>query len=266
MSNGIFESSYTQSSITAFQKAVQTDVNTGGLTPNNAIVKEQGLLKKNPYTYLQPERVTSFETGYRTNLLNGDLKLDFDFYYNIYNNLMAQIDANVPKTQNPDSVAFYLQSNSKQNLYRLWTNSKTISYNYGATVGVAYDLAKKFRVGGNFTYAKLSRADQSDGLEDGFNTSEWTYNLSFGSPALYKTFGFNINFRQQASYLWQSALATGIVAGYSTVDAQVTSGIFNNAINLKLGASNLFNQYYYSFIGGPSIGGFYYASLSYGLK
>jgi iron complex outermembrane receptor protein len=263
MSSGIFESSYTQASITAFQKAVQTDVNTGGMTLSNAIVQEQSLLKTNPYTYLQPEQVTSFEMGYRSNLMNGDLRLDVDFYYNNYHNLIAQIDANVPKTQNPDSIAFYLQNNGKQNLYRLWTNSKTISYNYGATLGVTYLLHKKYNVGGNFTYAKLSRSDQSDGLEDGFNTPSWTYNVFFGSPNFYKVFGFNINFRQQASYLWQSALATGNVASYSTLDAQLSAGVFNNSTNIKIGASNLLNNYYYSFIGGPAVGGFYYASLTY---
>jgi outer membrane receptor protein involved in Fe transport len=265
MSNGIFENSYTQSSITTFQRAVQTDVNTNGMSLNEAIVKEQGALKKNPYTYLQPEHVTSFEFGYRTNLGEDRLRIDVDFYYNTYKNLMAQIDANIPKSQNADSVAYFLQSNSKQNLYRLWSNSKTVSYNYGSTIGVAYDLSRKFRVGGNVTYAKLSRKEQSDGLEDGFNTPEWTYNIFVGSPNFYKTFGFNINFRQQASYLWQSALATGNVAGYSTLDMQFMAGVFENKLQMKIGATNISNKYYYSFIGGPAIGGFYYLNVMYAL-
>lgn len=263
MSNGIFENSYTQASITAFQKAVQTDVNTNGSTLNDAILKEEGLLKKNPYTYLQPEQVTSFEAGYRANLLNGKLNLDVDFYYNIYHNLMAQIDANVPKTSNPDSIPFYLQNNAKQDLYRLWTNSKTVSYNYGATLGINYQLMGKYKVGGNFTYAKLARKDQSDGLEDGFNTPEWTYNIFIGSPNIYKTIGFNINFRQQAAFLWQSALATGNVASYSTIDFQINADLLKNSLNIKIGATNLLNKYYYSFIGGPNIGGFYYANFTY---
>lgn len=264
MSSGVFENSYTQASITAFQKAVQTDVNTNGMTLNNAIVQEQSLLQKNTYTYLQPEHVTSIEAGYRTNLQGNRLKLDADFYYNIYHNLIAQIDANVPQTQNQDSVAFYLQSNGKQNLYRLWTNSKTVSYNYGATVGITYQLSMKYNVGGNFTYAKLAHRDRTDGLEDGFNTPEWTYNLFFGSPHFYKGIGFNLSFRQQAAYLWQSALATGNVASYSTLDAQLSACFLKN-LNLKIGGTNLLNVYYYSFIGGPSVGGFYYAGFTYTL-
>lgn len=263
MSEGVFENSYTQNSITAFQRAVQTDVNNNGLAVNDATVKEQGTLKRNPYTYLEPEQVTSFEAGYRSNLLGGRLNLDFDMYYNIYRNLIAQIDANVPKTTRQDSVAFYLQQNSKQDLYRLWTNSKTISHNYGATVGLNYNLTKTLKTGGNFTYARLGRRDQSDGLEDGFNTPRWIYNLSVGSPAFYKTLGFNINFRQQSEFLWQSALATGTVPGYSTIDMQLSADILKGTINAKLGATNALNNYYYSFIGGPAIGGFYYVSLTW---
>jgi len=265
MSSGVFENSYTQASITQFQKTVQTDVNTGGLTVSNAIIKDQGMLAKNPYTYLKPEQVTSLEAGYRASLIDGRLSLDIDAYYNIYRNLIAQIDANVPRTQKPDSIPFYLQQNSKQDLYRLWTNSKTVSHNYGATVGTTYALTRKIRMGGNFTYARLSHRSQSDGLEDGFNTPRWIYNLSIGSPAIYKTLGFNINYRQQSSFLWQSALATGYVAGYATVDAQITAGFSSNALTVKVGATNLFNGYYYSFIGGPAVAGFYYTSLTYSL-
>ncbi|HZY78457.1 MAG TPA: TonB-dependent receptor, partial [Cyclobacteriaceae bacterium] len=265
MSNGVFENSYTQASITAFQRAVQTDVNTNGMTLNAAIAKEQDLLRKNPYTYLQPERVISLEAGYRSVLLDGRFRIDVDFYYNTYRNLMAQIDANIPKSSNPDSVGYYLQNNSRQNLYRLWTNSKTVSYNYGATFGTTFDITKSFKAGGNFTYARLSRKDQSDGLEDGFNTPEWTYNVFIGSPNVYKNLGFRINYRQQGSYLWQSALATGTVSGYSTIDVQLTSVILNENIRIKIGASNLANKYYYSFVGGPAIGGFYYADLTYNL-
>lgn len=265
MSSGIFENSYTQASITSFQRAVQADVNTSGITLSDAILKEQRLLKKNPYTYLQPEHVTSFEAGYRSALFNERLKVDVDFYYNIYKNLMAQIDANIPKSLNQDSMGYYLQSNSRQNLYRLWTNSKTISYNYGSSFGVSYDMSNKFRIGGNFTYAKLSRTEQRDGLEDGFNTPEWIYNVFVASPDFYKNLGFSINYRQQASYLWQSALATGNVDSYSTLDCQLTAAVLKNSLQLKLGATNLTNRYYYSFVGGPAIGGFYYLSATFAL-
>ncbi|MBC7389320.1 MAG: TonB-dependent receptor, partial [Opitutaceae bacterium] len=263
MSNGIFENSYLRSSIDAFQSAVTNDVNKNGLSTSRAIANNQSLLKKNSYTYLQPEKVTSFEIGYRTELLNGNLYLDMDFYYNIYNNLIAQVEANIPKSSNPDSLTTYLNDKKKQDRYRLWTNSKTITYNYGGTFGLTAKLPRNYKLAGNITHAKLNRKSGSDGLEDGFNTPEWIYNLSFNNPVLYKNLGFNVNYRWQKSFLWQSSLATGNVPAYSKVDLQLQY-LINKNLNVKIGASNLFNQYYESFIGGPSVGGFYYCTLTVG--
>ena len=177
--------------------------------------------------------------------------------------LMAQLDANVPKIQNQDSLSYSLLQNSTQDLYRLWTNSKTVGTNYGGSLGLSYTIFKTFQLGGNFTYSKLSRQTRGDGLEDGFNTPEWNYNLSLGNHSVYKSLGFQVNFRQQAGFLWESALATGWVEGYSTLDAQLTAGIFKNSGSIKIGATNAFNRYYYSFLGGPAIGGFYYTSVSF---
>lgn len=263
MSSGIFENSYLGTSITAFQSAVASDVNNRGMTTKNAIAQEQKLLKKNPYTYLRPEQVTSWEGGYRTRLMEGKLYLDVDGYYNVYRHLMAQVNAAIPKTTDPDSVATYLNDKSKQSPYRLWTNSQTISYNYGGTVGITYLLPRQFKLAGNFTYAKLDKKENQDGLEDGFNTPEWIWNVSIANPQLLGRLGFMVNLRRQSNYLWQSALASGDVPAYTTLDAQVGYALFKSRMRVKLGGTNLLNQYYYSFLAGPSIGGFYYVSIVY---
>ena len=263
MSQGIFENSYLRKSIDDFQAAVNNDVNNNSINLNDAIVKNEGLLKRNPYTYIQPEHVKCIEAGYRGIFWNGKISADIDFYYNIYENLMAQVEANIPHTTIEDSIPFYLYDKKKQDRYRLWTNSKTVSYNYGGTLGITWNMTKNFRFHGNVTLAKLDRVEQHDGLEDAFNTPQWIYNISFGNPSLFKkSFGFNINYRWQSSFLWQSSLATGTVPGYRTVDAQVQYTFLKNNFNLKLGASNLFNKYCYSFIGGPAIGGLYYITAT----
>jgi outer membrane receptor protein involved in Fe transport len=265
MSSGIFENSYLRASVDAFQAANTNDVNRNGLSLAQAIDKNKSLLKHNSYTYLQPEEVKGLEAGYRGTILNEKISLDVDFYYNIYRNLMAQVEANIPKTSNADSVAWYLNDKQKQDRYRLWTNSKTVSYNYGSTLGISWEMPKKFRLSGNVTLAKLARTDQKDGLEDGFDTPTWIYNVTFGNPSLFTHFGFQINYRRQSSYLWQSSLATGMVPAYSTADAQVQYNNQKNRLSIKLGATNVLNRYYDSFIGGPSIGGFYYCTTSVSL-
>ena len=265
MSHGIFENSYLRTSVAAFQAANTNDVNRNGLTVQQAIDKNKGLLKRNTYTYLQPERVSGIEAGYRGNILDNKVSIDVDFYYNVYHNLMAQVEANIPRATVPDSIPNYLNDKAKQDRYRLWTNSKTVSYNYGSTLGITWHLPKAFTLSGNATLSKLDRTDQKDGLEDGFNTPRWIYNLSFGNPSVLTHVGFQVNYRHQSNYLWQSSLATGNVPSYSTVDAQVQYNAPKNWLTIKLGATNLLNKYYYSFIGGPSIGGFYYCTTTVNL-
>lgn len=265
MSHGIFENSYLRASIDAFQAANTKDVNNNGLTIAQAMEKNQGLLKKNTYTYLQPEEIKGIEGGYRASLLDDRLAIDVDFYYNIYKNLMAQVEANIPHNNSPDSLLYALNNRQAQDRYRLWTNSKTVSHNYGSSLGISWKLPKHYKIGGNVTMSRLARTSQNDGLEDGFNTPAWMYNLYFGNGAITKHFGFQINYRWQSSYLWQSSLATGTVSAYGTIDAQVQYHNLKDNFGVKFGASNLFNHYYYSFTGGPSIGGFYYSTVTISL-
>lgn len=262
MSQGIFENSYLRASIDAFQAANTSDVNTNGLTLQQAMEKNQGLLKKNNYTYLEPEKIQGIEAGYRAQLLANKLTIDLDFYFNRYSNLMAQVEANIPRNTSPDSLLYYLNNRQLQNRYRLWTNSKTVSNNYGGTLGIGWELPNYYKLSGNITMAKLARTSRNDGLEDSFNTPSWIYNLTVGNPALTPHTGFEVNYRWQSRYLWQSSLASGWVDAYNTLNAQVQYHTINGDFCIKLGATNLLNKYYYSFMGGPSIGGFYYSTFT----
>lgn len=264
MSNGIFENAYKRASIDAFQSAVITDVNQSGLSKNEAIIKNQGLLVKNDYSYVSPEQIRSVEFGYRGLFLDDDLQVDVDFYFNRYKDFIAQVEMNIPKTIDADSIPFYLNDRRKQDRYRMWTNSKTVAYNFGAGVGIRWNIVAGFKFNGNLTYAKLQRKSNNDGLEDGFNTPEWIVNSSVGNENIVKNFGFNVTYRWQSNYYWQSFLVNGNVPAYETLDAQVSKRMKN--LTVKVGGSNVLNQYYYSFLGGPSIGGFYYTSVTYSMK
>ncbi len=129
MSSGIFENGWIRSSIDKFQAAILQDVNQNGLSRDEAIVKNQDLLVKNDYTYVEPEEIRSLEFGYRGAFFNDDLNIDLDFYYNKYTDFIGQVEMNVPKTNDADSIPFYLADRTKQDRYRMWTNSKTIAYN-----------------------------------------------------------------------------------------------------------------------------------------
>lgn len=263
MSSGIFERGYKRASIDAFQAAVIRDVNQAGLSQHDAIIKNKDLLVKNDYTYINPEEIRSLEVGYRGTFLQGDLQFDLDFYYNRYNDFIAQVEMNIPRTTAADSIPFYLNDRRKQDRYRMWTNSHTTAYNYGAGIGIRYTLLHNFNASGNVTYARLQRRSNNDGLEDGFNTPRWIVNISLSNEHIYKNIGFSLAWRWQSDYYWQSFLVNGNVPAYQTVDAQVSSHW--SKFSVKIGSSNLFNHYYHSFLGGPAIGGFYYTTLTYSI-
>ncbi len=265
MSDGVFENAYLRSSIDHFQAAVLNDFNNGGLSTAEAIEKEKGLLVKNQYTYLEPEHIKSFELGYKGIFLAGSLKVDADFYYNKYNNFIAQIEMNVPGTSRVDSIPHFLNNRSQQSRYRIYTNSRSVVYNFGGSFGISYQLFDPYNIGGNVAYAKLSKTENTDGFEDGFNTPEWMTNVSFGGEHIIKSLSFNISYKHQSSFFWQSFLVNGNVKAFGNVDAQVNYDFLKEHLNIKVGATNLLNHYYNPFLGGPAVGGLYYTTLTYKL-
>ncbi|MBY0482128.1 MAG: TonB-dependent receptor [Chitinophagaceae bacterium] len=263
MSSGVFENAWLANSISSFQSSVLSDINKNGLSKNDAILKEKYLLQKSPYTYIKPENIRSLETGFRGSILRDKLYIDADFYYNIYHNFIAQTNENVPLTAIADSIPFALYDKTLQRQYRVWTNSKSTVYNYGTSFGLTYISENGIRTNANTTYSKLQKSVNEDGLEDGFNTPSWMVNLSFSKQHIYKTLGGGIGYKWQSAYYLQSFLVNGNVPAYGTIDGNLNYQIPKTKWSLKLSATNLLNKYYYSFLGGPSIGGMYYLSILY---
>ncbi|MDQ3289689.1 MAG: TonB-dependent receptor, partial [Bacteroidota bacterium] len=230
---------------------------------NQAITNRANLLKKSPYDYIQPERINSLELGYKGLYLNDRLFVDGDFYFNFYNHFIAQVEVNQisGRTVSPDSIAFYLYDKTKQDRYRLWTNSSGTVYNYGSSIGIKYNFWRQFTLSGNLSYAKLYRKKFNDGLEEAFNTPQWISNLSLGNPKVFKTIGFQVNWHWQDAFLWQSSLGTGLVPAYHNLDAQVSFRVPQLKLQWKVGGTNILNHYYYQMVAGPSIGALYYVSV-----
>ena len=278
MSDGVFENSYLRSSIDAFTRAVVNAANanpsptlTADQKTQLAVEQNQALLVKNPYTYLRPEHIRSMEVGYKAALGHGGrLLVDGDIYYNAYRDFIAQVEAYVPvgigAGADLSAVAAALNTRAGQARYRLWTNSQSQVYSYGGSLGLRYELAHGYLAGANTTYTRLDRTDTSDGLEDGFNTPRWAYNLSLANENAYHRFGFGLNYRWQQGYYAQTFLVSGDVAAYHTLDAQLSYATPAPDLHFKLGASNVLNQYYVSYLGGPSVGGLYYLAVTFEVK
>jgi len=264
----VFENSYLNSSVTAFKNAVNADIS-NGINKNTAIAKESELLAKSTYTYLQPEHLNSFEFGYKGVLLEDKLFVDADYYFNLYDNFIGQLDVTQPirgtigqTGGSNDSTAYFAYTGGTSvKKYKMWTNSKSEISNQGFDIGLNYNFYRKFNLGANVSYAALVEVNSSDAFTPAFNTPKWMTNISFGSREVFKNTGFNIVWHWQDAFYWNSPLATGTVPAYNTVDAQVNYRMPKTYTTIKIGATNILNTYHTQYIGGPSIGGFYYVTL-----
>ena len=266
----LFENSYLRSSVDAFQAAITADVNNTGVSREQAIRDNQGLLARNEYTYLVPEEINAFDAGYKASLFDNKVFVDADFYYNVYNNFIDQIEIAVPnegtigEVQNGvDPTIYEVADRTQHTRYRMWTNSKSTYYNYGSSLGISYNFYQKYSLSGNVSYAKLNKIDKKDqGLETPFNTPAYITNVNFSNRELIKNIGFSIAWRWQDAFEWRAPLADGIVPAYHSIDAQVTVKIPALSATAKLGGSNIFNQRYYQYVGGPTLGAMYYVALT----
>ena len=265
---GYLDNSYTLNSVNTFNAAVNKDV-AAGLSSNDAALKNRALLEVTSLSPTRPERINSFEVGYKSVLLNNKLVIDVDAYSNEYDGFLGQVEVSVPKANtvlvgtDEAVIAMIAANRSQQTRYRVYTNAKNKYNNYGSSLGLTYNFYKKYTLNGNVNYNTISENKQKDVFVTGFNTPAWATNLSFGNREIIKDLGFNIVWRWQDKFDWESPLVSGAVPAYSTFDAQVSYKIKPSKSTIKVGGTNIFNKTYIQYAGGPTIGGLYYVALTF---
>jgi len=264
---GYLDNSYTLTSVNTFNAAVNKDV-TAGMTPNDAALKNRALLQVTALSPTRPEKINSFEIGYKSVLLDNKLVIDWDAYLNTYDGFLGQVEVAVPENNivqvgTDQAVIDMLAANrSKQTRYRVFTNAKNQYRNYGSSVGVTWIPYKKYTVSGNLNYNNIKTNSTNDVFITAFNTPKWGANISFGNREVVKNFGFNIVWKWQDAFTWESPLANGFVPAYQTLDAQVTWRLPGLKSTIKAGAADIFNKRYIQYAAGPTIGGLYYVAVT----
>jgi iron complex outermembrane receptor protein len=270
---GYLENSYTQSSVVNFNAAVKTAGNT-----DEAALANRDLLVVANLPKARPEKINSYEAGYKSVIANNRVILDVDAYVNRYEGFLGQVQVFVPKGQTVGSDAAVIAmidrnrdataatattaASNGQDRYRVYTNAKNKYTNYGGSLGATYIFYKKFTISGNVNYNKMKANQSKDIFVTAFNTPEWSTNVSFGNRELTKHLGFSVAYRWQKSFLWESPLVTGQIDAINTVDAQVTYRAPKLHSTFKVGGSNIFNNNYIQYAGGPTLGGLYYLAIT----
>ncbi len=235
------------------------------------------LLKPFEWKPVKPERVQNVEVGFKS-LINNELMIDAAYYYNIYNDFITQVRVRIANqltdgTPNYATIlngeALTIDPDTKVidgNTAQIYTNFTDRVTSQGAVLGLTYSLPRGYTLSGNYNWNVLQHTPPPDQFMSEFNTPEHKTNLSFGNRKVTERLGFNVTWRWQAEFLWQSSFtipANGMVPAYSTLDAQISYKIPDIKSVLKIGGSNLLNQKYFQSLGGPNIGAMYYVSLTF---
>ena len=264
-----------------------TQVLTGDMAYNNswtvssleafAVSRNPADLVKSNINFVAPEYVTAYEVGYRG--VVAGVTIDVNAYYNKYEDFIASKNAAAPLYGNVNlsdmvdlgpvtggasgitPVALIAVSNGDYKGIAFDSNSDSDISSYGLGIGLSKKVLNGFDLGFNYTYATFEEEGGSDpNFEAGFNTPEHKVKVQFGKTNLFKNFGFNVNYRWQDEFLWQSSYYDGMVEARSVVDAQINYTIPNLKSVIKLGGANLGGKEYFSAPGVGATGSQYYLS------
>ena len=223
------------------------DSNIYPLDGNNPVLSNPILTDIFQMPEFGPEKVTAFEIGYKSLYLNKRILLDAYVFYNNYNGFLAQ--QLLSQDPSGDDKRFITTVSLDQPV-----NS------YGWALGIDYKLKNNFEFSSNVSYNDVNTV-LKPGFQIQFNTPDYRYNISFGNRKLTRIIGFNINYRWQNSFLWESAFGVGTIPQIHNLDAQVTFNLENIKSRIKIGGSNILNQYHTTSFGSANVGALYYVSI-----
>jgi len=225
---------------------------------------------KSNFDYVQPERVSAYEIGYRAGF--GKLSLDASAYYNKYEDFIGNKTVLVPLYGETDFSDFIPQampappalialSLGEFKPFQVYTNSTADVASYGGSIGITTKIWGNYNFGLNYTFAEFEFVQSTDSdYEAGFNSPKHKIKVALGNTELFENFGFNVNLRWSDEYLWESTFANAIIESRTVVDAQINYTVPKWKSTFKIGGANLGGQEYMTAPGNGSIGSQFFAS------
>lgn len=246
--------SWTQTSYNAFRASGGTlDPATGDPVNGNP-----ALLVTADIPYVQPEKLSSFEIGYK-GIFSSKVLADVNYYYSMYSNFIGgEIVARKEPSIHQGSTL------TPGTLFALYSNAPEDISSQGIGIALTYSLPRNYTLSGNYNYATFDiKGEVSPEFTSNFNTPENKFNVGLSNRKIAKNLGFSVNFRWQDTFLWESAYGRWNVPEFGVFDAQVSYKIPNIKTMAKIGGTNLFGGDYRTNFGAPFIGQLYYISLTF---
>ena len=231
------------------------------------------------------EKITTWELGYKA-LIGNKLFLDAFVFNSTYGDFIAAQNMRQPLN---GQIADLRSPATFRTLQVNFNNFNQIFVN-GFGAGVEYAFGKGFNVTANFVNQvgrvtprdaqgnilknrageeiikrRMSDPDVADGGRNFFISPENRYNITFGNPKLTKLIGFNITYRWTDKMWVEQGTTAGdiMLPSWTSLDGQVSFKVPTIKSTIKIGGSNLLNNYYAQGYGLARIGGLYYVSVTF---
>lgn len=216
---------------------------------------------------IEPERVTTFEVGYRGSWFKR-LFVDANYFYSWYTNFIGfQFGLDLTFDALLQDRVLGVDA------YRIAANARDLVTTQGFNLGLNYYLDDHLALNGNYSFNQLNQQETVNPIVPAFNTPEHKYNVGLTGRG-YKLFKKK-NHRQSfaVTYKWVQGFTfegspqfTGSIDDYGLLDAQVSYQVPDWYLTFKLGASNLLNNEVFQVYGGPRVGRLAYFSILFDLQ
>ncbi|MDG2455866.1 MAG: TonB-dependent receptor [Bacteroidia bacterium] len=256
--------------IQSFRNAFESDINLP-------------LLKYYNVDPIRPEQAKTFELGYKGNIADQSVFIDFGYYYTSYKDFIGY---NIGIESDFDNVQGLPIG---PEVFRVAANATETVTTQGIAIGINY-FFKQYNLGGNYSWNTLNKKGTDDPIIPAFNTPEHKFNVSFSGTKLKlpgvegEHFGFGLNYKWIQAFVFEgSPQFTGTVPTYDMLDAQINYEVPKWSMTFKLGGSNIlglmplldkagentqrsvFNNLNYQVYGGPFVGRMVYFSVQHNL-
>jgi len=235
---------------------------------NNPVYTPASVLAGTPvqqkFGEFKPESLSSFEIGYKT-LINKKLLLDFYVYAGEYTNFISGVTVWQPVVPGAALLASDAGNGAKINSYSISTNAP------GKVFTSGWGLSADYILPNNFSFSSSVYTDEIGNLPSGFisyfNTPLFRANFGLNNSGflLKNRLGFGVNLHYQDDFVYEGTFAVGKISSFQTVDAVLNYKVPAIKSLIKVGGTNIFNRYYQTAYGSPSIGGLYYVSFAYNI-
>ena len=223
--------------------------------------------------YVEAEKVTSFDIGYRFN--SKDFTVDVNAYWSDYENYIGTNSVYVPV----DVVVGQLEGLGLTNAAATQTamgngafaqfgvdaNLDVPFSTYGLSIEAIKKLSDKVAINLIYEYNNLDYSPEANSnFELSWNTPKNRVKLGLTSK-IGENFSFATNARYNSEYYYESSFIDATIKSNTVIDAKLTYTVPSfDGLKIEVGGNNIGGDEYVSIPGSGNIGSLYYAGLKVG--